>query len=246
MDIMYERCCGLNIRKKIIAACLICGNKRTHKSFGATIDELRKLTAWLVENNCQIVAMEGTGSYWKPVYNILELSGTDMELMVVDARHVKNVPGRKTDVEDAEWLSELLQYGLLRASFIPNRKQRELRELSRYRRSLIQERASEINRLRKMLEGGNSKLTGVDSEVTGYSARRLLDYLLHKEEPMPELETALDGLLSPIQKDLLFAVLDYIDDLTKRIARIDDIIREEVPEYEDARETLIQSKNQKS
>ncbi len=234
MDIMYERCCGLDIRKKIIVACLICGSKQTNKSFGATSDELRKLTAWLVENNCQIVAMEGTSSYWKPVYNILELSGTDMELMVVNARYMKNVPGRKTDVEDAEWLAELLQYGLLRASFIPNRKQRELRELSRYRRSLVQERASEINRLRKTLEGGNSKLTGVDSEVTGYNARRILEHLLHNEEPMSELETALDGLLSPIQKELLLVVLDHVDALGKRIARVDDMIREEMPEYEDA------------
>ncbi len=255
MDIMYERCCGLDIHKKNIVACLRCGNKRTHKSFGATSDELRKLTAWLVENNCQIVAMESTGSYWKPVYNILELSGTDMKLMVVNARHMKNLPGRKTDAKDAEWISELLQHGLLRASFIPDRKQRELRELSRYRRSLIQERASEINRLQKMLESGNIKLTSVVSEVTGYSSRRLLDYLLHNEEPMSEeviselvhtsliskakeLETALDGLLSPIQKELLLVVLENIDALGKRIARMDDVIRKQMPEYEEAIELL--------
>ena len=145
MDIMYERCCGLDIHKKIIVACLRCGNKRTNKSFGSTSAELRKLKAWLAENTCQMVAMESTGSYWKPVYNILELSDTDMKLMVVNARHMKNVPGRKTDVNDVEWIAELLQHGLLRASFIPDRKQRELRELSRHRRSIIQDRARVIN-----------------------------------------------------------------------------------------------------
>lgn len=255
MDIMYERCCGLDIHKKIIVACLRCGNKRTNKSFGSTSAELRKLATWLVENNCQIVAMESTGSYWKPVYNILELSDTDMEVIVVNARHMRNVPGRKTDVKDAEWISELLQHGLLRASFIPDRKQRELRELSRYRRSIIQDRASEINRLQKMLEGGNIKLTSVVSEVTGYSSRKLLDYLLHNDEPMSEeviselvhtslvnkakeLESALDGLLSPVQKELLLIVLDQIDDLAKFIARMDNLIRKHMPEYEEAIERL--------
>lgn len=255
MDIMYERCCGLDIHKKIIVACLRCGNKRTNKSFGSTSAELRKLKAWLAENNCQMVAMESTGSYWKPVYNILELSDTDMKLMVVNARHMKNVPGRKTDVNDAEWIAELLQHGLLRASFIPDRKQRELRELSRHRRSIIQDRARVINRLQKMLEGGNIKLTSVVSEVTGYSSRKLLDHLLHNDEPMSEeviselvhvslvnkakeLEAALDGLLSPIQKELLLEVLDHIDELAKRVARMDDMIRRQMQEYEEAIEML--------
>ena len=156
MDTMYERCCGLDIHKKTIEACFRSGKKKTHMSFGTTSAELRKLTMWLVENDCQSVAMESTGSYWKPIFNILELSGTDMEIIVVNARHMKNVPGRKTDVHDAEWIAELLQYGLLRPSFIPDREQRELRELSRYRKSLVGERAREINRLQKMLEGGKS------------------------------------------------------------------------------------------
>lgn len=133
---------GYNVRtllwvgysQKTIEACFRSGKKKTHMSFGTTSAELRKLTMWLVENDCQSVAMESTGSYWKPIFNILELSGTDMEIIVVNARHMKNVPGRKTDVNDAEWIAELLQHGLLRPSFIPDREQRELRELSRYRK----------------------------------------------------------------------------------------------------------------
>lgn len=255
MDTMYERCCGLDIHKKTIEACFRSGKKKTHMSFGTTSAELRKLTMWLVENDCQSVAMESTGSYWKPIFNILELSGTDMKIIVVNARHMKNVPGHKTDVNDAEWIAELLQYGLLRPSFIPDREQRELRELSRYRKSLVGERAREINRLQKMLEGGNIKLTSVVSEVTGYSSRRLLDRLLRNDEPMTEdvisglvhtslagkskeLETALDGLLSELQKELLIKVLDHIDDMSRRIADLDDFCRKQMKKYEDALDKL--------
>ena len=255
MDTMYERCCGLDIHKKTIEACFRSGKKKTHMSFGTTSAELRKLTMWLVENDCQSVAMESTGSYWKPIFNILELSGTDMKIIVVNSRHMKNVPGRKTDVNDAEWIAELLQYGLLRPSFIPDREQRELRELSRYRKSLVGERAREINRLQKMPEGGNIKLTSVVSEVTGYSSRRLLDRLLRNDEPMTEdvisglvhtslagkskeLETALDGLLSELQKELLIKVLDHIDDISRRIADLDDFCRKQMKKYEDALDKL--------
>jgi transposase len=126
-----------------------------------------------------MVAMESTGSYWKPVYNILEILGLD--IMVVNAQHVKNVPGRKTDVKDAEWMARLLSEGLVRPSFVPDREQRELREVTRYRKSLTEERAREINRLGKMLEGANIKLTSVVRDVLGKSSRKLLEASLDGE-----------------------------------------------------------------
>ena len=168
MKALYERCCGIDVHKRIVVACLKCGKKQEIREFGTTTEELRSLTEWLSDSKCQMIAMESTGSYWKPLYNIFELSS--LAAIVVNARDMRNVPGRKTDIKDAEWIADLLQHGLLRASYIPNREQRELRELSRYRKSLIEERARELNRLQKMLEGGNIKLASVVSDINGRSA----------------------------------------------------------------------------
>ena len=159
MDVTYERCCGIDVHKRSIVACLRCGKKQEIRTFGTTSKEIRALAKWLWDEKCQMAAMESTGSYWKPVYNLFETS--HLGVMIVNARNMKNVPGRKTDVKDAEWIADLLQHGLLSASYIPKREQRELRELSRYRKSLIAERARELNRLQKMLEGGNVKLSSV-------------------------------------------------------------------------------------
>ena len=134
MEAVYERCCGIDVHKKMIVACLRVGRKHETKEFGTSTEDLRKMADWLMENHCQMAAMESTGSYWKPVYNVLEVLG--VETIVVNAHHIKNVPGRKTDVKDAEWIAELLQHGLVNASFIPGRTQRELREIARYRKSL--------------------------------------------------------------------------------------------------------------
>src|SRR6266498_834190 len=130
-----------------------------------------QLAAWLAERGCTVVAMESTGVYWQPIWNVLEASGR-FELLLVNARHVKAVPGRKTDVKDSEWLAELLRHGLLRGSFIPDREQRELRELTRYRTALVQERVDHVNRPQKTLEGANIKLASVASSVVGVSARQ--------------------------------------------------------------------------
>jgi len=131
MEVLYDRCCGIDVHKKLIVACFKCGKKQEIRNCGTTSDEIRELSKWLLDGKCQMIAMESTGSYWKPLYNIFELLGLDV--IVANARDIKNVPGRKTDVGDAEWIADLLKHGLIRASYIPSREQRELREMSRYR-----------------------------------------------------------------------------------------------------------------
>ncbi|MDB8756273.1 MULTISPECIES: IS110 family transposase [unclassified Ruminococcus] len=132
MDIIYDKCCGIDVHKKLIVACFRCGKKQDVRNFGTTTRELLELADWLKEGGCEMVAMESTASYWKPLYNILESS--DLNAMMVNARHMKAVPGRKTDVKDAEWIADLLQHGLLQPSYIPDKDQRELRELVSYRK----------------------------------------------------------------------------------------------------------------
>ena len=248
VELHYERCCGLDVHKELIVACFRNGRKSTIREFGATSKELQRLAEWLIEVDCEMTVMESTGSYWKPVYNILEMFG--LELMVSNARDVKNLPGRKTDVKDAEWMARLLAQGLLKPSFVPDRPQRELREVTRYRKSLTEERAREINRLGKMLEGANIKLTSVVTDVLGKNARALLEAALSGEsitditiEGMLKgkvkgksalLVDAMDGVLSKTQRLLIKAVLDHIDDMTRRISDLDDIIKDEMEKYDEA------------
>ena len=247
METIYQRCCGIDVHKSVIVACLRDGRKTEIRSFGATTDELRKLAGWLLESKCEISAMESTGSYWKPVYNVMEALG--VEIIVVNAQHIKNVPGRKTDAKDSEWIAQLLQCGLLRPSYIPSREQRELREVSRYRKSLIEERARELNRLSKMLEGGNIKITSVVKDVNGLTSRNLINAMLgeggHEDnidsllfgslrEKRAELLKACDGFLTSVQRELVRAILDHIDDMTHRIHDVDAIIRGQLEKEETA------------
>ena len=176
MKKVYDKCCGIDVHKKIMVACFIHGKEQEIREFGATTRELLALADWLEQGGCEMVAMESTASYWKPLYNILETS--NLPAMVVNARHMKAVPGRKTDVKDAEWIADLLQHGLLQASYIPDKAQRELRELVGYRKSLVADRTRELNRLQKMLEGANIKLSGTVAEINGMSARIILNELL--------------------------------------------------------------------
>lgn len=252
MEVVYQRCCGIDVHKKMIVACFRDGRKKELREFGTLTSDLRELTNWLLEEKCEMIAMESTASYWKPLYNLFELSG--LPAMVVNAQHMKSLPGRKTDMKDAEWISDLLQHGLLRASFIPDRDQREIREVSRYRKSLIEERSRELNRLQKMLEGGNIKLGSMLTHINGKSGRKFLELLLSGEEisleavdklrnyqlhsSAEELLQSLDGFLSPLQRKLLRSILDHIDDMTRRIADIDKIIKEYMKEYEDAIKAL--------
>lgn len=251
MEVFYERCCGIDVHKKVIVCCLRIGNKRETRSFGTSTEDIRSMADWLLENQCEKVAMESTGSYWKPVYNVLEVLG--VEAIVVNAAHMRNVPGRKTDVKDAEWIADLLQHGLLKASYIPDRAQRELREVARYRKSLVEERAREINRLEKTLQGANIKLSSVVSDITGLTSRNLLSALTGEglgeknidellcgslKEKRTELLKACDGYLTVLQKKLVRAILDHIDDMTRRIADMDDIVKGEMAAYEEAMERL--------
>lgn len=176
MNVIYERCCGMDVHKNSIVACLLTGKKKEIRSFSTMTSSLLSLVDWLKSVNCQCVAMEATGSYWKPIYNLLEMEA--MPALVVNAQHIKAVPGRKTDIKDSEWIADLLRHGLLNGSFIPKREQRELKELVRYRRSMVQERARELNRIQNVLEGANIKLASVVSEINGKSSRRMLDMLI--------------------------------------------------------------------
>ncbi len=234
MHILYQRCCGLDVHKQRVSACLLLpGNDRRQqkvaRSFGTTTSQLQALKEWLVAADCTHVAMESTGPYWKPVYNILEDSFT---LILANAQHIKALPGRKTDVGDAEWIADLLQHGLIRSSFIPSRPLRELRELTRYRKTLIQERSAEINRVQKVLEGANIKLGSVATNVLGVSGRAMLDALVNGttdsnvladlaqgrlRKKIPELQAALNGLIADHQRFVLGQQLAHIDSLNAMI-----------------------------
>mgnify|MGYP000918438882 FL=1 len=240
MEKIYDNCCGIDVHKKLIVACFRQGRKQEIREFGATTRELLELCDWLKQGGCQKVAMESTASFWKPLYNIFEVS--EISAMVVNARHMKNVPGRKTDVKDAEWIADLLQHGLLTASYIPDKDQRELRELVRYRKSLTDERARELNRLQKMLEGANIKLSGTVRNINGKSARSLLEHILsgkvfdaaaydvmydkkiiahNLKATKQQIIDDLNGFLSPLQKRMMKELLNHLDELNQHIENLE-------------------------
>ena len=180
MRIEYERCCGLDVHKRAVVACVLVpdgkgGRQKQTRTFSTMTVEILAMADWLQQAGCTHVAMESTGVYWQPIFNLLE---GQFEVLVVNAQHIKAVPGRKTDVLDAEWIAELLQHGLLRGSFIPSAAQRAVRELTRYRATLVAERARQVGRLHKVLEGTNIKLAAVATDIVGVSGRRILHALL--------------------------------------------------------------------
>src|SRR6266516_1827316 len=210
MDAIYERCCGLDIHKRTVVACLIVPgsgrqSRKEIRTFGTMTDDLLVLGDWLAAEGVTHVAMESTGVFWKPLFNLLE---DRFQLLLVNARDIKQVPGRKTEVKDCEWIADLLRHGLLKASFVPDRPQRELRELVRYRTTLVRERSAEVNRLQKTLEGANIKLGSVAADLQGKSAKAMLVALAGGEtdpevlaehakgrlrEKLPALKEALRG-----------------------------------------------------
>jgi transposase len=209
------------------------------RTFGTTTPELRELAQWLAAHGCQQVAIESTGVYWKPVFNMLERQG--IQVLLANAKHMRNVPGRKTDMKDAEWIAQLLRHGLLKASFIPTAEIRELRELTRYRKKLIQLRADQCNRIQKLLETCNIKLASVASDILGASGREMLNALAEGEtdakklaqmargrlkQKIPQLAPALEGMLSASQRWLLREQLDEIEHLDEAIARLDQKVEE--------------------
>ncbi len=255
MDVVHERCCGLDVHKRTVVACVIVpGPDRVPakqiRTFGTMTVDVLQLADWLGELHVTHVAMESTGAYWKPVWNLLEHS---FELLLVNAQHMKAVPGRKTDVKDCEWIADLLRHGLLRASFVPDRFQRELRELTRYRRSLVEERAAEINRLQKTLEGANVKLASVASNVVGKSARAMIELLLAGSSDVarmaqlargklrlkiPQLEQALGGEVGPHQRFLIAQQLAHIDFLDDAVEHVNTEIQERMRPYEEELDRL--------
>jgi transposase len=235
--VVHPRCCGLDVHKDAVQACLLVtapGGKvrQEQRSFATVTEGLLALLDWLVAAGCTHVAMESTGVYWKPIYNLLE--GT-LAVLVVNAQHIKQVPGRKTDVNDAAWIAGLLRHGLLRPSFVPDREQRELRDLTRYRKSLVDERTAEVNRLQKTLEGANLKLASVASDILGKSGREMLDLLVRGttdaallaqcargklKAKIPELERALAGSFGPHHRFMVARQLAHIDFLDAAIAEV--------------------------
>jgi transposase len=179
MEVIYRRCCGLDVHKKIVVACVLIweGGKlfKEIRTFGTMTFELLMLHDWLLAHKVTHVAMESTGVYWKPIFNLLE---GNFEVLLVNAAHIKAVPGRKTDVKDCEWIANLLCHGLLKGSFIPPEPIRDLRDLTRYRKSLTDERVREVNRLHKLLESANIKLSSVATDVMGVSGRAMLESLI--------------------------------------------------------------------
>ncbi len=183
MEVLYTHCAGLDVHKKTVVACCLTPGadgtpKREIRTFSTMTQDLLALSDWLTSLGITHVAMEATGEFWKPVYTILEATLT---VLVVNAHHIKTVPGRKTDVKDAEWIADLLRHGLLRASFIPPLPQRDLRDLTRQRTNLVQDRATVVNRLQKVLEWANLKLSSVATDVTGVSARAMLQAIIEGE-----------------------------------------------------------------
>jgi len=237
MDVIYPQCCGLDVHKKTIAACLITSTAGAEpmkeiRTFGTMTADLLALADWLQEAGCTHVAMESTGVYWRPVYNLLE---GQFELLVVNAQHIKAVPGRKTDVKDAAWIAELLRHGLLRGSFIPSKPQRQLRDLTRYRSTLVQERARTLNRLQAVLEDANLKLASVVTDINGVSARAMLEAILAGERDVEtladlargrlrtkrdQLKEALEGRVTAHPSFLLTEHLSTLEYLDEAIARV--------------------------
>lgn len=241
MQVVHERCAGLDVHKKSVVVCRIVpdetdGWHKEMRTFGTLTDELLNLFDWLRKAGITHVAMESTGVYWKPIFNILE---SEFEVLLVNAQHIKFVPGRKTDVKDAQWIAELLQHGLLKGSFIPDVEQRDLRELTRYRTKLIQLRSSEINRVQKVLEDANIKLGSVISDVLGVSGREMIEQIIAgQDDPtllaqlarrrmrskIEELERALTGHIRESHRMLLKLHLEHIDDLNAKITTLSDEI----------------------
>src|SRR5215218_6007219 len=255
MERVYERCCALDVHKEQVTACVHVPNQAGERAelgaeFGTMTADLLGLCDWLKGLGVTHVAMEATGVYWKPVNYLLE---DDFELLLVNAQHVKNVPGRKTDVQDAQWLCQLLEHGLVRASFVPPKPIRARRELTRYRKSLVWERQREANRLQKLLEDANIKLGDVAWDVLGASGKAMLLALCRGESDpealaelakgelrtkLPALRLALEGRFRAHHALLVSQLLSHIEYLDETIASLSAEIEERLRPFESKRELL--------
>ncbi len=251
MDVLHRRCAGLDVHKDtVVAAVRLAGDgaaKTEVRTFDTTTPGLLTLSAWLAENACTHVAMEATGVYWKPVWHIL--SDGDLTLILANAAHVKNVPGRKTDVADAVWLADLLAHGLIRASFVPEAPTQELRALLRTRKQLVREQASHVQRIQKTLEDANLKLSSVLTQIMGVSGRSILDALVGGEHdpdvllalvrrgvkaPPERLRAALQGRVTERHRFLLRLHLRQFDALDAAMAEIDAEVDRDLDPFREA------------
>jgi transposase len=251
MDIVHTHCAGLDVHKKTVVTAIIVpdgknGLQKETRTFETMTCDLLALSDWLMGYGVTHVAMESTGEYWKPVFNILE---NNFEVLLVNAQHIKAVPGHKTDVKDSEWIADLLRHGLLKASFIPPLGQRELRELTRYRSTFVRERATLVNRVQKVLESANIKLASVATDVLGVSGRAMLEAILQGHSSPTEmaelaqkrmrqkrdlLAKALEGRVKPHHRFVLTELLCQIDSLDETIERFNKQIEEYCRPFEEA------------
>jgi transposase len=256
MQVQQGRCAGLDVHKKMVVACILItapdGQVQRHlDTFSTMTSGLLALDDWLTQHAVSQVAMESTGIYWRPVFTILE---ANRSVMVVNAAHIKAVPGRKTDVKDAEWIADLLRHGLLQPSFIPPLPVRILRDLTRHRKTLVQSRTQELNRLQKALETANIKLDLVVSDVAGVSSRRMIKALSSGAEDAgelaelakgslrrkrPALRLALEGRVQEHQRFLFGMILEHIEYLERLIHRVEVEIEVKLSEYEEAIRLLL-------
>ncbi len=248
LRVVYERCAGLDVHKKTVVACVLVTKQDGQvfeevRTFGTTTDDILALAQWLKSHEVSSVAMESTGVYWVPIYNLLE---GDFELVVVNAQHMKGVPGRKTDVSDAQWIGQLHRHGLLRGSFVPPKPQRQLRELVRHRTNVVERRSQSVNELQKVLETGNIKLGSVVSEITGVSALEMVAGLIEgqhapaalaelargklREKKVP-LAAALTGRLQKHHRFILSQLLADISFCEEQILELDQEIQIQMKDY---------------
>lgn len=252
MEVLYKRCCGIDIHKNMMVACVFTSvRKKEIRQFSTMTEDILQLVSWLKETDCEMAAMESTGSYWKPVYNIFEEER--IPIIVVNAQHIKSVPGRKTDVKDAEWIADLVRHGLVKASYIPSREQRELREITRYRQEIIEERARELNRIQAVLEGCNIKLSSVISDISGKSGMSILKAIISGESDpvilsnlakgkarnkIGAMQKALHGRILEHQRKMLSHQLGHIEYLTSLIMDLDTDIKKKTESINWAVEAL--------
>lgn len=246
METVIEKGCGLDVHKETVVACVMgTGIEKEVRTYGTMTGELLKLKEWLQGLGITHVAMESTGVYWKPIFNILEDS---FEVILVNARHIKNVPGRKTDVKDCEWICKLLRCGLVKGSFIPEKDIRELRDLTRYRKKLVQAISSEKNRIQKVLEDANIKLSSVLSNSFGVSGSAIIAELLKGSQNIEamaglargrlspkkeQIKEALEGHFSDHHRFMIKASLDHIKYLEAQIEQIDEAVSRKLKRYDE-------------
>ena len=249
MDPICGTCCGIDVHKKKLSVCLLEGNNKTLREYKTTTSAIMELKTWLESKGCELAAMESTGSYWKPLYNVLEASS--VVPIVVNPQHIKNVPGRKTDTTDAQWIAELAQCGLLSPSFIPERKMREFREIITLRNKLTEERSAHLNRIQNILEGGNIKLSGTVTAIGSGSGRNMLQVIIEGKQfdsatydelyaqhqiahnlkaSKEEILEAMNGCLSATQAFELKVEYSMVDELSKRIQEVENFIVEGLSE----------------